>query len=297
MKRSLQQRLSLLLWYGLSFGLSLAQVVTPSSAGLTAQTQQVEKLLLAAGQGKIETIKVLLATGLDINVRSEAGVTPLMRAAAGGQVETVQFLLTAGADAKAKLKDGRDALWLTIEYSHKDLPGWQQRRLVIVKALIAAGADVNQTFVPTPPIPEGEQKKGNETPAIMEMVPRTPLCFAAMLGSREYAEALLAAGARADVSPAPSLFLFSSNERDDSLAVLKRLLAEGVDINARMPLSGATVLLNAVRSEREDLAMVVKELLALGATVAHKDKMGKTALDYARALQRDDLVQLLAPQR
>ena len=67
-------------------------------------------LHLAAQFGSTKSIAWLLAHGMSVDVRDDAGVTPLMWAAGENNLATVRQLLAAGADAKATTKDGRSAL-------------------------------------------------------------------------------------------------------------------------------------------------------------------------------------------
>lgn len=56
------------------------------------------------------SVRVLLAHGADVNGRGGAGVTPLIMAAGYGYTNIVKVLIQAGADPLLKSDDGRDAL-------------------------------------------------------------------------------------------------------------------------------------------------------------------------------------------
>jgi len=97
----------------------------------------------AAFNGDIETIKLLLAEGVDIEDKTNRlGSTPLMIAAqqsnGSSSIETVRFLLEAGANVNATNNYGETALTLTVDStittSSKET----------VRLLLEYGADVNQ---------------------------------------------------------------------------------------------------------------------------------------------------------
>ena len=67
-------------------------------------------LVLAAGAGQTAVVTVLLAAGADVNLSDAQGITPLMAAAAAGRPAAVSALLAAGADVVARDRHGADAL-------------------------------------------------------------------------------------------------------------------------------------------------------------------------------------------
>lgn len=76
--------------------------------------------LLSAANQISSIIDLLLAHGADPNVPSDRGYTPLMRAAGLGKSETVRLLLAAGADKNMRDCDGKDACRLAQEMHHFD---------------------------------------------------------------------------------------------------------------------------------------------------------------------------------
>jgi ankyrin repeat protein len=67
-------------------------------------------LNFASRFGMIDTVKILLAHGVDISLPDGVGNTPLMEAAEGHSVEIVKLLLEKGADVNAKNTKGETAL-------------------------------------------------------------------------------------------------------------------------------------------------------------------------------------------
>jgi len=130
-----------------------------------------EKLLSAAKHGDIDTVKTLLKSGADVNVKNKDGRTALMEAAFSGHTEIVKLLIAKGADMNAKNKDGGTALIYAAWQGHieiakllidksadvnaKDNTGWTalmkattvNGHTEIVKLLIDKGADIDYAIV------------------------------------------------------------------------------------------------------------------------------------------------------
>jgi ankyrin repeat protein len=97
------------------------------------KTQRGGALLIAAQQGDLWGIRLLLSAGVDVNTRGTEGLTPLMLATAGGYAEAVALLLQRGAEPNARDFFGETALTLALQHKHT----------TIAALLIKQGADVN----------------------------------------------------------------------------------------------------------------------------------------------------------
>jgi ankyrin repeat protein len=71
-------------------------------------------LMRAALEGRTETVKALLRTGVDVDARDHEGHTALMFAAINMHAATVKALLDCGADVNARARDGGTALMPTL---------------------------------------------------------------------------------------------------------------------------------------------------------------------------------------
>jgi len=86
-------------------------------------------LIMAARNGLLETLKVLLASGAGVNASTQIDddETALMVAAKRGHTSAVEVLLGHGADTERKNRWGRDAAKLADEHGHEDI-AWLIRR-------------------------------------------------------------------------------------------------------------------------------------------------------------------------
>jgi hypothetical protein len=71
--------------------------------GVSGMQFQTTALVAAAGEDKLETVRLLLDAGADPSLAAGDGVTPLMQAAGNGQLEVLWLLLGRGAAADAAL--------------------------------------------------------------------------------------------------------------------------------------------------------------------------------------------------
>jgi ankyrin repeat protein len=78
-------------------------------------------LMWAVSRGHESIVQTLLEAGADIKARSTAGSTALLFAARKGNVEEARLLLDRGADANEALPDGSTALLLAAASGHEDM--------------------------------------------------------------------------------------------------------------------------------------------------------------------------------
>ena len=192
-------------------------------------------LMTAARVGTLASVKALLARGANVDTKDEKhGQTALMWAAAEGHAPVVEMLIEVGADFKARLASGMTPLLFAVREGRSD----------VVRALLKAGVDVNE------PVPvEGGRRRAVGGRALPPGA--TPLLAAVMNGHFELAAQLLAAGANpnanlpgytalhaivpvrkpgvGDNDPAPE-----GSGTMSSLELVRKLVAAGADINARM---------------------------------------------------------------
>lgn len=231
-------------------------------------------LMTAARTGKVGAVEALLKRGAIVDAKEpRRGQTALMWAAAEGHAGTVQALIRAGADFRARLDSGFTPLLFAV----------RNGRLDAARVLVKAGADVNETSQPTKTTGK-YQSQGRGIPR----AGTSALLLAVTNGHFELAAYLLDAGADpnaaspgytalhaitsvrkpgvGDNDPAP----YGSGNMT-SLELVRKLVAKGADINARMTRKvslgltglntvGATPFLMAARTADAELMRTLAEL-------------------------------------
>lgn len=101
-------------------------------------------LVEAAGGGYVETAKLLIARGLDVNARiDQHDWTPLHRAARIAHKEMVALLLDKGAKPRAVTKKGWSAIQLAVTLLNPAEPKQYARRKAVIQALLEHGVEMD----------------------------------------------------------------------------------------------------------------------------------------------------------
>ncbi|KAH0536550.1 hypothetical protein FGG08_006580 [Glutinoglossum americanum] len=208
-----------------------------------------------------ETVKQLIARGLDVNARSKAGMTPLDHCTDQMGLEIAGILIVSGARVDLM----KDPLYLAVV----------QRNEGFVKLLVENGVDVNSEFFGRP-----------------------CLSWALTHGDESMVQLLLSLGANADhqsMSSGDRSRIAAMNVTSESPASVKRdalilsvkggnevevkrLLNMGVDIEMKDDGEGRTALQWAAWGGKSE---VTRLLLEKGAKVDAKDDNGRAALFLA----------------
>jgi ankyrin repeat protein len=95
---------------------SQADEATQSTAAVQPTNPKAVKALFdAAKKGDLESLKLAVSQGANINAQDKAGQTALMLAAREGKTDLVRFLLDNGADVNLQDKNGASALHLATQ--------------------------------------------------------------------------------------------------------------------------------------------------------------------------------------
>ncbi|KAG8984790.1 hypothetical protein FRB94_005611 [Tulasnella sp. JGI-2019a] len=106
-------------------------------------SQNGNTMVAAARAGDIVTLQKLIGEGVNVDERSEDGLTALMAAAVAANA-AVDFLLSKKADINARDSDSRTIIKLTLDAGHKDLAQSFVDRfpdLIITDPRLPKGAD------------------------------------------------------------------------------------------------------------------------------------------------------------
>jgi ankyrin repeat protein len=227
-------------------------------------------LLFAARVGDLESARLLLAAGADVNDADAWGVSAMVFAAHSGFTEMVEFLLDKGANANAA-GPGFTAL-------HEAIMRRDER---MVTALLAHGANPNtplQTWTPE----RRSSEDFNFAPAI---VGATPFWLAARFDEPAVMRLLVKQGA-------DPLFVLRNeyyvNDYNDRRTQATTALMAAVGIG------GGRAWAQPDRAERAALMLeTVKLAIELGVDVNAANTDGRTVLDVARASKLEPIVNVL----
>jgi ankyrin repeat protein len=249
-------------------------------AAKAAARERATALAEAARTGDLETARAMLDAGAAVDSTNKYDEPVLIVAADWGHTPIVELLLARGADPNTANKFGHTALIAAL-YGGSE---------AAVRMLIEAGADFHvrsQAPVKTcvdlaehsclPEIARMFREAGIE-----EMISRAEhLEAAASMGRLAAVEYHLAAGTRFDPAELGTALSKAAraggNERADSVAIARLLIAAGADVDFRDEY-GTPVLLHAVHHGNADL---VRFLAEQGADPDLPDGHGETARIHA----------------
>ena len=224
-------------------------------------------LMFAARVGDLESARLLLAAGANVNDEDAWGVSVLVLAAHSGFRDVVQLLLDKGADPNSS-KAGFTALHEAI----------MRRDEALVRTLLAGGADPQlplRAWTPT-------RRQSSDFHFEPELVGATPFWLAARYTHPSVMRLLVERGANPQVVHRSDRVVDGRggkayDRRYDATTALMAAVGMG---------GGGPAWVPPERSQREALALdTVKLAIELGIDVNATNTDGRTALDAAKALK------------
>lgn len=223
-------------------------------------------LMFAARIGDIETARVLLDAGADVNDTAASGVSALTQAAHSGHEGLALFLLESGADPNA-IDAGYTALHAAVLRSQVDL----------VKALLEKGAIFDTKVVHGSP----GRRFSADYSIRAQLIGRDAFWMAAKYGEVEIVEILLAAGA----DP------FATDE--GGVTTLQVAMGNsGSSLDWRRDRIGNEEL--DLEDEEQRTLTLARILIDIGVDVNAKDNRGRTAIHHAVLKNFPSVVEYLA---
>ncbi len=284
----------------------------PRTIRFAKSTGGFSALHFAAQQGDLESAKILLQAGVDVNAPHQEHGSALIIAIASGHEELARFLIEEGADVNTKDAWGITPLHYalhkgvlilnTYKPSETERFGWERHNMPgLVKELLDRGADPdarieysyayhNNPFV----------ARAVEDPPQVDPVGATPLLLAAASGDVESMRILVESGGAdknaTTIGGATLLMLAAgmgaergARNQKEALEATKLALAMGADVNAKLTelaedgpgknkQDGRTAMYAAVHLGWTD---VIKFLAENGADINAKDRYGMTPIKLA----------------
>ena len=233
-------------------------------------------LLFAARVGDLASARLLVAAGANVNDADAWGVSAATLAAHSGYRELMELLLEKGADPNAAAA-GFSALHIAV----------MRRDEKMVSALLARHADANaplRTWTPT-------RRSSDDFYFRPELVGATPFWLAARFNEPGVMRLLLTHGA-------DPKFVHRGENMTGGIQGNNGFVRRTYETNALMAATGmgggGTAWVPPDAGEREALMLETVKLAAeLGIDVNAVNTDGRTALDAARALKYESVVQYL----
>ena len=248
--------------------LSAASSISPiPRGGFTA-------LMFTAREGDLESARIMLDAGVDINLGDVDKVTPLVAAIMNKQYTLAKFLIDRGADVNVVDAGGRTALYAAIDIRNEDWTAMPNRTtddplpaMDVIKAIVDRGATLDVPL--TRPL---TVRSGMDFGDTTLGAGATPLMRAARAGDHAVIRLLLEKGAN-----------------------LKATTKDGT--NALMFAAGIGYRDKNTRGSEGDALESVKVLMAAGLDVNQANTRGENALHGAALRGADTIVQFLIDQK
>jgi ankyrin repeat protein len=254
----------------------------------------------AARDGRMETARLLVSNGANVETTDPNGIGPLLMAISNNQIEMARFLIDRGANINVVDWYGRNPLWQAVEVRNMDVDNSTFKNgvdrepvLDLIKVLLAKGADVNNRTAETPPIRRFILPTTGSLEWV-DFVGMTPFIYAARSGDVEVMKLLLAHGANpmiptfsgttALMAAAGMNWTFAQtyDEGTDQLLEAVKLCYElGMSVNDVNSM-GLTALHAA--ANRPDSDPIIQFLVDKGAKLDVKDNEGRTPLTWAEGV-------------
>jgi ankyrin repeat protein len=256
-------------------------------------------LLYAARDGRIESAKLLLGAGAEIEHTDANGITPLLIAITNNHIEMARYLIDRGANVKAVDWYGRTPLWAAVETRNMDVDSSTFENgvdrapvLELIKVLLDKRVDVNARMKETPPIRRQMLHVTGDL-SWVDFTGQTPFLRATLSADLEVMRLLLAhgadpkipafAGTTALMAAAGVNWVVDQTTDEGPAARLEAVkmcydLGLGVnDVNSM----GITAVMGAANRGSDD---IIEFLVSKGAKLDAKDKEGRTPLNWAEGV-------------
>ena len=254
-------------------------------------------LLYAARDGRLESARMLVAAGADVNQTDPNGITPLLMAITNSHVDVARFLIDRGAHVNVSDWYGRTPLWAAVEIRNMDVDNAEPFEngvdrapvLQLIQALLDHGADTDIRIKETPPI-RRQMLRVTGSLSWVDFTGQTPFLTASLSGDVSVMRLLLEYGAdpyiptfggtTALMAAAGVNWVVDQTYDEGPKALLEAVTLcheLGMDVNAVNSM-GLTAMHGAANRGSDE---IIRFLAARGARLGVKDQEGRTPLTWA----------------
>jgi ankyrin repeat protein len=284
---------------GFGHGIGIVRGGLPERGSRAPIPGSLSPLLYAARDGRLETARILVSAGADVNQADANGITPLVMAISNNHVDVARFLMDHGADINASDWYGRTPLWAAVETRNMDVDNATFENSVdraplfnLIEALLARGANPNVRTKEVPPIRRAMLRVTGSL-SWVDFTGQTPFLTSALSGDLRVMRLLLAHGADPQIPTiggttalmaAAGVNWVVAQTYDEGpkalLEAVKLCWELGMDVNAVNSM-GLTALHGAANRGSDD---IIQFLVDKGARLDVKDKEGRTPLTWAEGV-------------
>ncbi len=230
-------------------------------------------MMFAAREGDLESAKILVAAGADVNDHDAWGVTALTMASHTDYREFCEFLLDKGADPNVS-GPGYTAIHNAIMHRDEEL----------VRALLDHGADATTRLLTWTP----KRRTSRDYNFAPEMVGASPYWIAAHLDEPNIMRMLVEHGAD------PTFVHHGEHIELDGKGGFRRVRQSTTALMAAVGMGNGSNWARLDRNEAEAATLeAVKFAIASGADINYENTDGRTALDAAQRLRMPSVVEYL----
>ena len=284
---------------GFGHGVGIVRGGLPPRGSRAPIPGAMSALLYAARDGRLDTTRILLAAGADIEQTDANGITPLIIAITNNHPDVARFLIDRGANIRATDWYGRTPLWAAVETRNMDLDNAsfvnsidRAPFLDLIRVLLEKGADPNVRMKEVPPIRRAFLRVTGSL-SWVDFTGQTPFLTAALAGDVSVMRLLLQHGAdpkiptfegtTALMAAAGVNWVFDQTYDEGPASLLeavKMCFDLGMDVNAVNSM-GLTAAHGAANRGSDD---IIRFLAEKGAKLDVKDKEGRTPLTWAEGV-------------
>jgi uncharacterized protein len=259
-------------------------------------------LMYAAREGNIDTARLLLDAGANVNEVDKNDITPLFMAISNNHIPMARFLIDRGANINAKDWYGRTPLFAAVEIRNVDLHyvtfahmvSEDDRKVTLefIRMLLDKGVDPNIRVTEVPPLRSWMYLLGGSL-AWVDFTGQTPFLLASLSGDVSTMRLLLEHGADPKIATfggtTPLMAAAGVNwvynqtytEGEPALLEAVKLCVElGMDVNATNSM-GLTPLMGAANRGSDS---IIQYLVSKDAKLDAKDNVGRTAFNWAEGV-------------